>query len=210
MPTFTLNGQEVEIQPGRNVLQSADDQGVHIPHYCYHKGLSAPANCRMCLVSSNKAPKPSPACYTGCMDGMEIETSNEEIDVARKAVLEFILLNHPVDCPICDQAGECVLQDNYQDHSLEPSRLFHTKVHKPKVKDLGPTVVLDAERCVLCTRCVRFCDEVSETNELQVINRGERVAQLVIAPVTRVVITEVEDVNETIRGPGGFGSTGTD
>jgi len=173
MPTLKIDGQEITVEPGTTILKAAQQLGVEVPTFCYHPGLTIAANCRMCLVKTNKSPKPLPACHATCMDGMEVDTSSEEVSTLQKAVLEFILLNHPVDCPICDQAGECVLQDNYRDHSLEASRLFSKKVHKAKVKSLGPTVVLDAERCILCTRCVRFCDEVTETGELRVSDRGE-------------------------------------
>jgi len=173
MPTLTIDGQEITVEPGTTLLDAAAELGIEIPTFCYHPGLSAPANCRMCLVDSNKSPKPSPACYTGCMDGMEIQTSSEEIETARKSVLEFILLNHPVDCPICDQAGECVLQDHYFNYSTQPSRLKHAKVTKDKAKVLGPNVILDAERCIMCTRCIRFCDEVAGESQLTMTHRGE-------------------------------------
>lgn len=173
MPTLKIDGIEVTVDRGTTILQAARIAGVDIPTFCYHPGLSIAANCRMCLVDTNKAPKPLPACHATVMDGMEVATTSQKVQDTQKAVLEFILLNHPVDCPICDQAGECVLQDNYRDHSLEGSRLFTKKNHKPKAKRLGPTVTFDAERCILCTRCVRFCEEVTKTRELQVIERGE-------------------------------------
>ncbi|MBT9560150.1 MAG: (2Fe-2S)-binding protein [Myxococcales bacterium] len=170
----TIDGRELEVENGTTILQAAQKVGVEIPTFCYHPGLSAPANCRMCLVNTNKAPKLLPACYATCMDGMEVKTNDEKTLRTRKSTLEFILLHHPVDCPICDQAGECVLQDNYFAHSAQPSRTFTRKNHKPKATPIGKNVILDAERCIVCTRCVRFCDEVSKTNELQVVNRGER------------------------------------
>lgn len=173
MPTLKIDGIEVTVDRGTTILQAARVVGVDIPTFCYHPGLSIAANCRMCLVDTNKAPKPLPACHATVMDGMEVTTTSQKVQDTQKAVLEFILLNHPVDCPICDQAGECVLQDNYRDHSLEGSRLFTKKNHKPKAKRLGPTVTFDAERCILCTRCVRFCEEITKTQELQVIERGE-------------------------------------
>ena len=173
MPTLKIDGIEVTADRGTTILQAARIAGVDIPTFCYHPGLSIAANCRMCLVETNKAPKPLPACHAQVMDGMEVQTTSPKVQDTQKAVLEFILLNHPVDCPICDQAGECVLQDNYRDHSLESSRLFTKKNHKPKAKRLGPTVTFDAERCILCTRCVRFTEEVTKTWELQVIERGE-------------------------------------
>jgi predicted molibdopterin-dependent oxidoreductase YjgC len=113
MPTLKIDGREVTVERGTTILEAARQVGVDIPTFCYHPGLTKPANCRMCLVDTNKAPKPTPACYAECMDDMEVSTQSPEIVKTRKAVLEFILLNHPVDCPICDQAGECKLQDHY-------------------------------------------------------------------------------------------------
>lgn len=173
MPTLKIDGREVTVDPGTTILQAAEVLGIEVPTFCYHPGLSIAANCRMCLVDSNKSPKPVPACHAQVMDGMEVQTASERIKRTRKAVLEFILLNHPVDCPICDQAGECVLQDHYFKFSAQPSRLFHRKQHKSKAKVLGPDIILDAERCILCTRCVRFCDEVAKESQLDVVNRGE-------------------------------------
>ena len=170
----TIDGTELEVERGTTILQAAEQVGVEIPTFCYHEGLSAPANCRMCLVSTNKSNKLLPACYGTCQDGMEVTTDDERTVRTRKSTLEFILLHHPVDCPICDQAGECVLQDNYFNHSTSPSRLFTKKAHKPKAEPIGPNVMLDAERCIVCTRCVRFCEEITKTNELQVMHRGER------------------------------------
>jgi NADH-quinone oxidoreductase subunit G len=177
MPTLKIDGREVTVEPGRTILQAAEVLGIEIPTFCYHPGLSIAANCRMCLVDITKDParpqKLVPACHAQVADGMEVSTQNDRVQKTRKSVLEFILLNHPVDCPICDQAGECVLQDHYFKYSAQPSRLFHRKQHKPKAKVLGPDVILDAERCILCTRCVRFCDEVAKQPQLEVINRGE-------------------------------------
>jgi len=173
MPTLKIDGREVTVDNGRTILQAAEALGIEVPTFCYHPGLSIAANCRMCLVDTNKSPKPVPACHAQVMDGMEVHTQSERIKRTRSAVLEFILLNHPVDCPICDQAGECVLQDHYFKYSAQPSRLFHRKQHKSKAKVLGPDVILDAERCILCTRCVRFCDEVAKQSQLDVVNRGE-------------------------------------
>jgi len=173
MPTLKIDGREVTVDPGTTILQAAETLGIEVPTFCYHPGLTVAANCRMCLVDTNKSPKPVPACHATVVDGLEVQTASERIKRTRKAVLEFILLNHPVDCPICDQAGECVLQDHYFKYSAQPSRLFHRKQHKSKAKVLGPDVILDAERCILCTRCVRFCDEVAKESQLDVVNRGE-------------------------------------
>lgn len=178
MPTLTIDGQEVTVDRGTTILQAAQQLGIEIPTFCYHPGLSAPANCRMCLVVMDGAPnrpppKPVPACYTQVNDGMSVHTNNERVKGIRQHVLEFILLNHPIDCPVCDQAGECVLQDHYVKYSARPSRQFLRKVHKPKAKVLGPDVMLDAERCIVCTRCVRFMDEIAKDSQLEVLNRGD-------------------------------------
>lgn len=173
MAKVTVDGIEVEVPAGTSVLRAAKQAGVDVPVFCYHPGLTIPANCRMCLVDIEKSPKPLPACYTEVTDGMVVRTKSEKVKATQAAVLEFILLNHPVDCPVCDQAGECVLQEHYFTYSAKPSRLTYDKVGKPKAKILGPTVILDAERCVVCTRCVRFCEEISKSNELTVESRGE-------------------------------------
>jgi NADH-quinone oxidoreductase subunit G len=172
--SLSINGTEIQVDQGTTILDAARSIGVEIPTFCYHDGLSTPANCRMCLVNTNKAPKLLPACYATCMDGMEVQTEDERTLKTRKATLEFILVHHPVDCPICDQAGECVLQDHYFGHSIQPSRIFSQKNKKPKATSIGPHVLLDAERCIVCTCCVRFCDEISGTRELQVVSRGSR------------------------------------
>jgi len=174
MPTLTIDDRVVTVEPGTRVIQAADALGIEIPRFCYHPGLSVAANCRMCLVESNKSPKLVPACHEVCQDGMVIKTRSARVLEARRAVLEFILLNHPVDCPICDQAGECELQELYYKHDRRPSRHMFRKLHKPKAVRIGPRVVYDAERCINCTRCVRFCDEVTGTHELRQVQRGER------------------------------------
>lgn len=174
MPTLKIDGREITVEPGTTILQAAQKIGIEIPTFCYHPGLSIAANCRMCLVDTNKAPKPLPACHAQVMDGMEVTTVGEKVEKTQRAVLEFILLNHPVDCLICDKAGECVLQDHYFKYSSKPSRLFHRKVHKPKAKKLGPDIILDAERCIMCTRCIRFCEEIAKAPQLTMTNRGEK------------------------------------
>jgi len=174
MPKCTINGQEIEVDRGTTVIQAAAELGFDIPHFCYHPALSVPANCRMCLVDVERQRKLLPACYTDVADGMVVHTENERVQQARRAVLEFILVNHPVDCPICDQAGECKLQDYYMDYDGQASRLRTAKVSKIKVYPIGPEVVYDGERCILCTRCVRFCNEVTGTTELTVVERGDR------------------------------------
>lgn len=174
MPTCTINGSEVTVPAGTTVIQAASMVGYDIPHFCYHPALSAPASCRMCLVEIEKARKLEPACYTQVRDGMVVHTESERVKAAQRAVLEFILVNHPVDCPICDQAGECKLQDYYMDYDLQDSRLRTEKVAKVKAYPMGPEVVYDAERCIMCTRCVRFCDQITGTAELAPVERGDR------------------------------------
>ncbi len=174
MPTVTINGTEIEVDKGMTILRAAAEAGHDVPHFCYHPALSRPANCRMCLVEVDGWPKLQPGCFTQVADGMKVDTESDRVVKARKAVLEFILVNHPVDCPICDQAGECKLQDYYVDYDAQDSRLRSEKMAKVKAYPLGPHVVYDGERCILCTRCIRFCEEVTGTGELTVVERGDR------------------------------------
>ncbi len=173
-----IDGIEVEAPVGYNVIQAAELVGIEIPHFCYHPALSVSGNCRMCLIelelNGRKFPKLQAACATKVQEGMVVYTNTEKVQEARKGVLELTLINHPVDCPICDQAGECRLQDYYFTYSLQPSRFNFEKVHKPKRVDIGPRLILDAERCILCTRCVRFLKEYTGTEELGIFNRGDR------------------------------------
>ncbi len=180
MVTFTVDGKEVVAKPGTNMVDAAKTVGVEIPYYCYHPRLSIAANCRMCLCEASNSPKLIPACQTAIQEGVAIKTTTQKVKESQRSVMEFLLLNHPVDCAICDQAGECKLQDYYMRHDHKPSRLERMsgdgssgmKVLRAKRKILGPTVVLDQERCILCTRCVRFMDEVAKEPQLGVFNRG--------------------------------------
>jgi NADH-quinone oxidoreductase subunit G len=172
MPKLTINGQTIDAPAGSNLIQAAKSLGIEIPHFCYHPGLSVAGNCRMCLVEIEKAPKLQIACNTPVTDGMVVFTESEKVKKARAGVMEFLLLNHPIDCPICDCAGECYLQDYYMEHDLRASRLQEGKNKKQKALDIGPHVMLDKERCVLCSRCVRFTDEISESHELGIFGRG--------------------------------------
>ncbi len=174
MPTVSINGTEIEVDKGTTILRAAAQAGYDVPHFCYHPALSIPANCRMCLVEVEGMPKLQPGCYTQVNDGMTIHTKSDRVVKAQKAVLEFILLNHPVDCPICDQAGECKLQDYYVDYDAQDSRQRTEKQNKVKAYPIGPEVVYDGERCILCTRCIRFCNEVTGTEELTIVERGDR------------------------------------
>src|SRR5205085_1397244 len=175
MPKFILNDQEIEAQPGQTIIQAAEDHGMEIPHYCYHPDLPIDGNCRMCLVEVEKMPKLTPACTTVVSEGMVVRSANERVKTAVRGVLEFLLINHPVDCPVCDQAGECRLQDYYMVYGLHTSEIAPSlKVRKSKAVDLGP-VMLDQERCVECSRCVRFFETVTKTGELQFFGRGDHV-----------------------------------
>ncbi len=174
MVKVTIDGIEIEIPKGTTVIQAAEQAGIEIPRYCYHPGLSIVGVCRICLVEIERMPKLQVACYTPATEGMVVHTNTEQVLEARQAVMEFLLVNHPLDCPVCDQAGECWLQNFYMQHALHDSRMFENKVKKSKALQIGPNVMLDSERCILCSRCVRFCDEISKSNELGIFNRGDR------------------------------------
>jgi NADH-quinone oxidoreductase subunit G len=182
MATLTINGNKVDFEPGTSVLQLAIDTGLEIPHYCYHQSMSAPANCRICLAEIWQ-PNPRndgkleslgklvPTCSTPAADGMIVYTDSPKAIANQKAVMELLLINHPVDCPVCDQAGECHLQDYSYQYGRGQSRFQEDKNKQPK-KDLGPNVLLYSDRCIMCTRCVRFTREVTGTAELMVEGRG--------------------------------------
>jgi len=174
MPAVTIDGRKVEVEDGTTILKAARKLGIEIPVFCYHDGLPVAANCRMCLVEVKGAPKLMPSCEVVVRDGMEVFTTTPAVIGARRSALEFMLLNHPIDCPICDQAGECMLQDQYFQHSSSPSRSQVPKVRKAKAVPLGPNVMLDRERCINCTRCVRFTREVSRTRMLAQVQRGNK------------------------------------
>jgi NADH-quinone oxidoreductase subunit G len=207
MPTFKLDGKDIPFQPGETIITAAYKQGIEIPHYCWHPGLSVAANCRMCLVEIlpppgqkpllldilewdpklgdyklARKPKLQPACQFQATEGMQVlaETSAHVLQ-ARKAVQEFLLLNHPVDCPICDQSGECKLQDYWLEHGRFQKRMREEPVHKPKAVSFGPTIVYDGERCVMCTRCIRFMAEVAKDPVLDMRERGN-LNEVFVAP----------------------------
>lgn len=176
MPNVTINEKAIEVPAGTTILQAAEKLGFAVPHYCYHPHLSIAGNCRMCLVEVEKSPKLQIACQTQVAEGMVVRTQSERAKQAVRATLEMELINHPIDCPVCDQAGECGLQDYYMKYGLHRSRVrLSDKVRKRKVIDLGPLVVLDTERCIMCSRCVRFTNEVTKTHELQFFKRGDQV-----------------------------------
>jgi NADH-quinone oxidoreductase subunit G len=170
---ITIDGREVTTTKGTTVIEAAAEVGIAIPHYCYHPKLSIAGNCRMCLVEIEKMPKPQIACNTLVAEGMSVLTQSPKVLAVRQAVMEFLLINHPVDCPICDQAGECWLQDYYMTHDRQASRFEERKEHERKREIFGPNVVFDGERCIKCTRCVRFLQEVTHTDELTVDSRGD-------------------------------------
>ncbi|MCS7085088.1 MAG: 2Fe-2S iron-sulfur cluster-binding protein [Bacteroidia bacterium] len=197
MGKINIDGVDYAFEGNHKLLAFALSQGVEIPYFCYHPEMSIPTNCRMCLVEVgfpatgpdrqplfnedgtpkiNWGRKPATSCNQDVFDGMYVRThrTSPVIQKAQKGVLEFILINHPLDCPICDQAGECPLQINTYKYGPEGSRFELNKVHKPKRVHLGPNVILDAERCINCTRCTRFTEEISKSNQLTIISRGEK------------------------------------
>ncbi len=173
MPKVTIDGKEIEVPAGTVLIEAAHRLGIEIPHYCYHPGLSIAGQCRLCMVEIEKNPRPQIACNTQATEGMVVHTQTPIVLETRQSIMEFHLINHPLDCPVCDQAGECWLQIYYMKHGLYDPRMVDEKVHKPKAVPVGPHVMLDAERCILCSRCVRFCDEVTRTGELGIFNRGD-------------------------------------
>lgn len=205
MPTIKIDGKEIPFEKGDSIIRAADRQGIEIPHYCWHPGLSVAANCRMCLVEVSrpggrqmmldvltwddekkayvpqKKPKLEPACQAECVEGMEVKSdSSAHVALARKSVQEMLLLNHPVDCPICDQAGECKLQDYWLENQKTSKRMRDEPIHKPKGVIFGDTIVYDAERCIVCTRCVRFMEEVAGDAVLEKRERGN-LSEIVLA-----------------------------
>jgi NADH-quinone oxidoreductase subunit G len=178
MPIVTIDDRQVEVAAGTNLIDAGMQVGVQIPHYCYHPRLSVVGQCRMCLVKVEGMPKLQAGCSTQVMkDGMVVRTDTAEVKEAQRAIMEFLLVNHPLDCPICDQAGECALQDYSFKHGMATSRArFEDKRIYPGREriPLGPTVVLNMNRCIQCTRCVRFTAEVAQTGELGFLQRGAR------------------------------------
>jgi NADH-quinone oxidoreductase subunit G len=178
MPRITVDGTDIEVAEGRTLLQALDDagvlmNGVDVPHYCWHPKLSIDGSCRLCQVEVEGVPKLQIACNTPVTDGMVVRTDTPRVQQAREGVMELLLVNHPLDCPICDQAGECKLQDYAYEYGVAQSRTREPRRALKKNVDLGPTIVFDQERCILCRRCVRFCREVPGTGELVVQGRGD-------------------------------------
>lgn len=174
MPKLKINGTEIEVAPGTSILQAAEMLGYEIPRFCYHDRLSVPANCRMCLVEVKGAPKPVASCAMACGENMEVTTDGAVVKKARNGVMEMLLINHPLDCPICDQGGECDLQDQAMGYGFDRSR-YHESKRAVKDKNFGPLIKTVMTRCIQCTRCVRFGEEVAGLAELGLVNRGEDV-----------------------------------
>jgi NADH-quinone oxidoreductase subunit G len=174
MPKLKINGTEIEVANGTSLLQAAEMLGYEIPRFCYHDKLSVPANCRMCLVEVKGAPKPVASCAMACGENMEVFTDTAMVKKARNGVMEMLLINHPLDCPICDQGGECDLQDQAVGYGFDRSRYTEDK-RAVKDKDLGPLIKTVMTRCIQCTRCVRFGEEIGGVPELGLLNRGEDV-----------------------------------
>ena len=172
MPTLTIDGTEIEVTPGATVLQACEQAGIEIPHFCYHERLSIAGNCRMCLVEMEKSPKPIASCAMPVAEGMVIHTNTATVRKAREGVMEFLLINHPLDCPICDQGGECDLQDQAMAYGFDRNR-FEENKRAVKDKYMGPLIKTIMTRCIHCTRCVRFATEIAGTDELGAIGRGE-------------------------------------
>src|SRR6185436_1911393 len=160
MVNLEIDGKAVQVAPGTSIIEAAHRLGIYIPHFCYHKKLTIAANCRMCLVQVEKAPKPLPACATPVAEGMKAFTHSELAVTAQKAVMEFLLINHPLDCPICDQGGECQLQDLAVGYGGSSSR-YREEKRVVVNKNLGPLISTDMTRCIHCTRCVRFGQEIA-------------------------------------------------
>ncbi|MGE3318587.1 MAG: NADH-quinone oxidoreductase subunit NuoG [Candidatus Berkiella sp.] len=172
MAFIEIDGKKVEVRPGQMIIEAADELGIEIPRFCYHKKLSIAANCRMCLVDVANAPKPLPACATPITDGMKVSTKSPRAVDAQKAVMEFLLINHPLDCPICDQGGQCELQDVALEYGKDVSRYEEGK-RVVKDKNIGPLISTEMTRCIQCTRCVRFGAEIAGVRELGATGRGE-------------------------------------
>jgi len=174
MPKCTIDGKEVEFKPGENLVSVAKRAGVEIPVFCYHPGLSVVAQCRMCYVEVEKMPKLQTACSTQAAEGMVVKTQSEAVKKGRAGTMEFLLLNHPLDCPICDKAGECDLQDNSFGHGSEYMR--HGEERRTYVDvDMGPVIQKNMNRCIHCTRCIRFGEEVAGIHEMVAIKRGNNI-----------------------------------
>jgi NADH-quinone oxidoreductase subunit G len=196
MPKCVIDGREIEVPAGTTVLKAALDHGIELQYFCWHPDLPVDGNCRTCMVEIEKMPKLQIACNTVVSEGMVVRTDSGKAKEAQRTALEFLLVNHPIDCPVCDQAGECYLQDSYMKYGLHDSQVeIEEKVKKRKVVDLGP-IMLDAERCVLCSRCLRFESTVTGTNTFEFVQRGDHtsIATFENGPVTHNYAGNLADV----------------
>ena len=191
MAKMTIDGTEIEVEDGITVLQACEQAGVEIPRFCYHERLSIAGNCRMCLVEMERAPKPIASCSMPVGDGMVIKTNTETVKKARNGVMEFLLINHPLDCPICDQGGECDLQDQAMAYGFDHSRFKENK-RSVTDKNLGPLVETHMTRCIHCTRCIRFSTEVAGVEVLGATGRGEN---MVVGTYVEQAISSVLSAN---------------
>src|ERR1051325_75963 len=183
--TVTIEGIQIAVPKGTMIIEAAKQAGVLVPHYCYHPALPSPAVCRMCLVEVEKQPKLAPACVTAVADGQVVRIDSDKAKAARQSVLEFLLINHPLDSPICDQAGECELQDYVFQEGRSSTRYAEYAKRYSPVEDFGPDILYVPNRCILCTRCVRFMEDVAEDPILNVSERGDR-AYIGISPEQRL------------------------
>ena len=174
MVTVTIDGREVQVAEGTNLVEAARKAGIEVPTYCYHPGLSVVGQCRICFVEVEGSPRLVTACSTPVNDGMVVHTASDRVQEARAAVMEFLLENHPLDCPVCDQAGECLLQDYSFEHGLDTTHMVDERRRYPGLERrlIGPHVVQNQNRCIHCTRCIRFTREISETSDLTMMKRG--------------------------------------
>ncbi|MCX8072395.1 MAG: molybdopterin-dependent oxidoreductase [Candidatus Binatia bacterium] len=174
MVKINVDGRDIEVAADAMLLPALIEAGIHVPHYCWHPKLSIDGSCRMCQVEVEGSPKLVIACNTPVREGMVVRTNSPRVINARRGVMELLLVNHPIDCPICDKAGECLLQDYSYNFGTRECRTEEPRRKLEKRKDIGPRMILDQERCILCRRCVRFCREITKTNELGVFNMGDR------------------------------------
>ncbi|MCL2473451.1 MAG: NADH-quinone oxidoreductase subunit NuoG, partial [Alphaproteobacteria bacterium] len=173
MTKLVIDNQEIEVEEGTSILQACEQLGIKIPRFCYHDKLSVAGNCRMCLVEVENMAKPVASCVQPCSEGMVVHTNTSNVKNARDSVMELLLINHPLDCPVCDQGGECDLQDYAYEYRNKGSRYNFAKRQMPN-KDLGPLIKTDMNRCIACTRCIRFMDEICGVPSLGGLYRGEK------------------------------------
>ncbi len=195
MANITIDGKPYTVKDGITIIEAIDEARIDLPRYCYHPGLSIAGNCRICQVEVEKMPRTVIACNTRVAEGMVISTKSAKAKESQAVVLEFLLANHPLDCPVCDQAGECKLQDYYMEVGLYDPHFNENKVKKTKKAfSIGPTILLDQERCILCSRCVRFTDEITKTHEFGIFDRGDHARVDVAKPLDNKYSGNVADI----------------